>query len=170
MAGTASSGRRRKPNALKRLSGSRKPKNVGEPTYATGVPPCPDHLEGEARAEWTRIVADPELSKVLTRVDGQVLAQYCLLHADSVVIARAKAHKGFAPLVLEPTIDMDGGTHMKAKANPLVTMGRQTAQMLKAYLVEFGWTPASRARVKVSTPEPVDEFEKFEVIEGGKSS
>lgn len=169
MAGTANSGRRRKTNALKLLSGSRRPKNAGEPTYAPAIPPCPDHLHGEARAEWNRIVADPERAKVLTRVDGQVLAQYCLLHADAVAIAAAKAHKGFAPLVLEPTLDMDGGTHMKVKPNPLVTIGRQTAQMLKAYLVEFGWTPASRSRVKVQQPDPVDEFAEFEAIAGGKA-
>lgn len=170
MAGNANSGRRKKSNALKGLSGSRRAKNQGEPTYAPGTPPCPDHVQGVAREEWHRIVSDPELAKVLTVVDGAVLAQYCLLHADAVRIAEGKQFNEFSPVIAEPVLDMDGGMHFKVKPNPLITMGRQIAQMLKAYLTEFGWTPASRTRVKVSTPDPHDEFDKFEVIAGGKTS
>jgi P27 family predicted phage terminase small subunit len=53
--------------------------------------------------------------------------------------------------------------------NPWITISRQTAEAMKAYLIEFGLTPASRARMGGAEPPPADQGEASQTPSvGGK--
>ena len=70
-------GRKPKPTAHKRRDGSRQPIRPDEPEVPPGEPRCPAVLDGEARAEWERIVPELLDAGVLTQIDRAALTGYC---------------------------------------------------------------------------------------------
>jgi P27 family predicted phage terminase small subunit len=88
---------------------------------------------------------------VLTTIDGKALAVYCEVHAR-LLIAREHIAK-YGNVIGE-------GEHIKK--NPSVLIAEKCEMTLRAYLIEFGLTPASRARLEVGVPtEQPDEFESW---------
>ena len=57
-----------------------------QPAPAKGVPASPAPLDGEALAEWTRMVELLRRSELLTVVDGAMLYNYCELRGDAVAM------------------------------------------------------------------------------------
>ena len=76
-------GRKPTPTRLKILAGNpgKRPLNSREPQPAQKMPRCPKHLDKAARAEWRRKA--PELFRVglLTAVDDNGLAGYCMAYS-----------------------------------------------------------------------------------------
>src|SRR4051812_21548502 len=67
-----------KPTALRVLEGNRAKRPLRrEPKPRLGAPECPKELQGEARAEWQRIVPDLDQIGLLARADRAVLMSYC---------------------------------------------------------------------------------------------
>ena len=137
-------GRPPKPTRLKLLEGNRGKRKLdvdAEPRPRLDVPVCPEHLGGEARAEWERIAPELERLGLLTGVDVVALAGYCANWATVIEAERILGEEGVV-------IDGRQGLRM----NPAQTIRNQAYTALHRFIVEFGLSPASRSRIKV---EPV---------------
>lgn len=151
-------GRKAKPTELKRLDGNpgKRPLNTSEPAPAVKRPPCPKHLEGEARKEWNRMVRLLVQLRLLTEIDRAALAGYCQAWGRWVEA--------------EGMIRTEGMTIETAKGNliqsPYVGIANQAMKQMRAFLIEFGMTPSSRTRVRTT---PMDEGDPYEQFRRGKS-
>ena len=134
-------GRPPKPTALKRLAGNpgKRKLGEGEPTPPAKKPPCPKHLQGEARKEWNRMSKQLFALGLLTQVDRAALAAYCQAWAHWVE-ANEQVEK------LGMIVTTDNGY---PQLSPYWTIAQQAAKMMKSYLTEFGMTPGSRSRLNV---------------------
>lgn len=159
---------RPKPTALKKLAGNpgNYPLNDAEPTPTVGVPEMPKGLRRAAQREWKRIVSELLQLGVLTVVDGKALAMYCDAYADWQEAQRDCVKHG---LVLDsPVLDEEnkpiivGGQALTVrKVNPAFTVKSAAQKTLKSFLIEFGLTPASRAKLKIPAKPKVDPMEAF---------
>lgn len=113
-----------------------------------GLPPL-------AVAEWKFIV--PMLSRlgVLTEIDGKALAAYCEYFAQWRQALDEVRERGIT--LEEPIVKFTEGEPeiigTKYKRNPAVTIANDAAKIMKSFLVEFGLTPSSRARLRIE-PKP----------------
>lgn len=148
-------GRPPKPTAIKVLEGNpgHRPLNQLEPEPPAGQPDMPADLSKEAKAEWIRIVPILMGMKVLTRADGEALGGYC--EACAMVESAKKEIKKYGMTVR---------TMMGRKKNPAVAILESFMKIKRAYLSDFGLSPASRTRVKADAGEgkkdPMEEFLK----------
>lgn len=131
-------GRRAKPTALKVLAGNpgKRALPKGEPKPTGGLPKKPK-MSKVAGAEWDRLA--PMLDKIglLTQIDLTAFVAYCECFAD---YRRAqKDIEKYGTVIL-----MDGGL---LKKNPAVQMRNDSLRLMRQFMVEFGITPSSRARV-----------------------
>lgn len=142
-----------KPSALKELAGNpgKRAANPHEPKPDVGAPACPSHLRGEARKEWERMSVQLVQLRLLTQVDRAALAAYCQCWARWVEA--------------EKTIKKDGMVVLTEKGYPVLSpwwgVAQQSLKQMRAFLVEFGMTPASRSRVQAPTKEEDDPFDEF---------
>lgn len=138
----------KKPTALKRLQGNpgkrRLPKDEptpppADPRVPASMPACPDFLDKAARAEWEEIV--PQLIElgVLARVDRAALAAYCQAWSRWREAERLLAGEGLT--YMSPT-----GV---VKKNPAVGIAADAQKLMRQFLIEFGLTPAARARLRL---------------------
>lgn len=142
-------GRKPTPTALRLLRGNprRRPVNAHEPKPAAlaGDLAPPAWLDEAAQAEWSRVA--PMLGRlgVLTETDADALAAYCeafttwkqatqRLRQFGMVVKRSKAD-GELPVI-----------------SPYVKIAHHAMQQMRAFLVEFGMTPSSRARIHTAAP------------------
>jgi len=124
----------------------KRPINAREPTPTTlaDLEP-PAWLDASAQAEWSRLA--PMLGRlgVLTETDADALAAYCeafttwkqataRLRQFGMVVKRSKAD-GDLPVI-----------------SPYVKIAHHAMQQMRAFLVEFGMTPSSRARIHTAAP------------------
>lgn len=144
-----------KPTALKRLEGNpgKRALNTREPQFGVKAPPCPRHLTAEARREWRRVARELLGQGLLQTVDRAALAAYCQAWARWVEAEQQMAQPGF-----EMVITTDKGY---AHVSPWFQVATQSLKQMKAFLVEFGLTPASRSRIQVPERTEADEFEQF---------
>ena len=158
-------GRRPKPTAMKIAEGNLGKRPIDdsrEPKPPVGVPERPRHLRDRGARRYWKFYCDKLVSiGVLTVADGMALAMACDLYAD-YVDAKAYIEQHGAEYE-EPVLDSNGvEVGHRIKANPAVARKYKAATLLRAYLVEFGLTPSSRARLKVDTPQkavdPAAEF------------
>lgn len=129
MSGTAASGRRPVPTALKVLRGNpgRRPiPSDPQPQELISLAP-PEDLHGEARKVWKRTAPILSYMRVLTRADLDALRDYCEIR---------QAYKATTP-----------GTAAWEKC----------LRLAKAFMTEFGMTPASRVKLSVSEKPTNDE-------------
>ena len=141
-------GRKPTPTALRLLRGNprKHPVNRREPTPAPlpDDPAPPAWLDESAQAEWRRLA--PMLTRlgVLTETDADALAAYCEAwvtwkHATQrmrqfgMVVKAAK--DGELPVI-----------------SPYVKIAHHAMAQMRAFLVEFGMTPSSRARIRTAAP------------------
>jgi P27 family predicted phage terminase small subunit len=176
-------GRRPLPTALKELAGNpgHRPLNDAEAKPEPRAPEMPKGMCAAARREWGNIV--PLLLKLglLTRIDGKALAAYCDSYAHweqarkdikkyGLVIQSPKCDKLGNVIMVSgdgsEILDEESGTVRKRilyelKANPAVSIYNTFAKLMKAYLIEFGLTPASRSKLKIEKPADSDPMEDF---------
>lgn len=163
------SGRRPLPTAVKRLRGNpghrQLPQN--EPQPQLGRPEMPPHLGAIAQDEWQSIVPQLELLGVLTRIDGKALAAYCHCYERWIEAEKEIAARG---LIIEENVfsHRQGkkgpvtvlvGT--RYKRNPAVSIANEALKLMRAFLIEFGMTPAARTRVRIEKPKEADPLEDF---------
>lgn len=145
-----------KPTAIKRAAGNpgKRALNGAEPRFGAKAPPCPKHLTAEARKEWRRITRElVRTPGLLQTVDRAALAAYCQAWARWVEAEQTMQADGFK--MIEMT---DKGY---AHVNPWFQVSTQALKQMKAFLAEFGLTPASRTRIQVAGEGEDDEFDEF---------
>lgn len=127
-------------------------------TAEPGRPESPRELVGEALAEWDRMIDRLEKIAALSVVDGAALYQYCQLFAETEAIALSQAEVAASADIVEENLSGLKGaelvqafqeiTKLRALEARYTTQVRQGRMSIRAYLVEFGMTPAARSRVK----------------------
>ena len=132
-------GRKPKPTAIRRANGNpgKRGFNHAEPVLPEGMPDCPDHLDGEARAEWFRLVGPLHEAGVLTTVDRGALAAY----------AQAWSRWVEAEEKLKTTPVMMKTPSGYIQQNPWLGIANKQMELMGRYMAELGITPASRSRV-----------------------
>jgi len=146
-------GPRPTPTKLKLLRGNpgKRAINEHEPEPPVEILPVPDHLSDGAKAEWE--VMAPLLAPMglLTTIDRTTFEAYC------TIVARWReaedALKKTGPVVRAPS-----GYPMQS---PYYTIANQSLSQMRAYLAEFGLSPASRSRISIKSSEATDPMEAF---------
>jgi P27 family predicted phage terminase small subunit len=145
-------GRPPKPTNLKLLHGTaRADRMKNEPGFRPGRPSRPQWLLPEAKREWNRIVPELESNGLLATVHRAALANYCQWWARWVQAEKALAEHGL-------TFTTESGY---VQQRPEVAIAQKSAQLCKAFLVEFGLTPSSQTRVNVPEKQAEDPMEAF---------
>jgi P27 family predicted phage terminase small subunit len=167
MAGTKgnSGGRNAKTSQQHRLEGTynaTKHAGVEHADPPKGRPATPSPLDGEALAEWDRMIDRMEQSQTLSSVDGAVLYQYCRLFAETEALALDKEMAAGSVALLEENIRGLTGPDLVAVFQEIAKLRRdimgygrdlrQNRLAIRVFLVELGQTPAARSRVKVVGP------------------
>lgn len=147
----AKRGRPAKPTRLKILAGNpgRRPLNKREPQPRVGAPPCPTHLDAEAKREWRRIVKELSAVGLLTHVDRAALADYCIAWSEAVALDTAIVQKG-------GIVKVSLGSEEK-----LIWNRNKAVERMNKLRGEFGMTPSSRSglqlpAVEKETEDPID--------------
>lgn len=121
--------------------------------YTGPSPGCPAWLDEVAKEEWVRIAPELDRMGTLTPVDSMLLASYCRAYSQWV-----KA---------EMIVEQEGLIVTGSTGNPILHPAARHAarllQELRKAAAEFGFSPASRARVD-APPKPDDESAAFDTF------
>ena len=158
-------GRKPKPTKIHILEGGRKkthrplPKNEPKPDVPNKLPNAPKTLDAVGKKEWRRVGRELHKLGVLTELDLTAFEAYCATYSTwqeateriqktGVLI---KAPSGY-PIV-----------------SPYVSIANKAMIEMRKWLVEFGMTPSSRARVVVpNEKKESDPLEQY--LNRGKDS
>lgn len=140
--------------------------DVENPEPPIGTPKPPKKLTGEALAEWKRMLERLTTSKTISIVDDAALYQYCRLFAETEAVADDYTETRALSTTLKKALTKLEGADLVAAVGEIVKLrqllGKQTTQSrqqrmaIRQYLVEFGLTPSSRGRVKITNKKPAD--------------
>jgi len=141
-------GRKKIPTALHLLRGNPGKRKLNEKEPQPGALPSlepPLFLDPQAKTEWQRLA--PMLSRlgVLTETDGDALAAYCEAWVTWKE-ATAKVRQ-FGMVVKRNKSGVDVPV-----ISPYVKVAHHAMAQMRAFLVEFGMTPSSRARIRATAP------------------
>jgi P27 family predicted phage terminase small subunit len=106
-----------------------------------------------AKKEWKRVAPELEKLGLLTRVDMAALAGYCQGYARWVQAEKALADYGL-------TFVTDTGYITQ---RPEVAIGNKALDQVRAFCVQFGLTPSSRARMTLPEVDDAEEDNPFDV-------
>lgn len=143
-------GRRPTPTRIKRLTGNpgKRPFNDSEPCPEVEIPECPEELGPLARKEWDRLVGELGKLHILTALDRVALATYC--GAYGMWAEATEAIQKYGTMIKSPQ-----GYPMQS---PYVAIANRQAELMMRIASEFGFTPASRSRIKAPQPDAPDLF------------
>lgn len=153
-----------KPTRLKVITGNpgHRPMNANEP-QPTGIPDCPDHLDGAAKAEWSRISEELASIGLLTSVDRAALAAYCQAYSRWQDAEHGIAKHG---LVVSVGRKDDPKKSPYPIPSPYVAIANKALELMHKFLCEFGMTPASRTRIQVTQPSAApDDWDDLDSID-----
>lgn len=152
-------GRRPKPSHLKVVEGTaaRHPTPPHEPKPPRLISPAPKRLPADVAAAWDGLATILDKMGVLTEADVHALERLAELHVDIIALTDTIRAEG---RVYE-TVTETGSTIFRPR--PEVAMLADADRRFKAYLVEFGLTPAARSRVKAdgnggATVDPAERY------------
>lgn len=142
--------RPKKPTAIKKAHGTlRKCRETPqEPDPAKRLPDPPQVLDEVGRAEWERAGKILEAQGLMTDMDLVALAAYCAAVADFFECERILRRDGLTCLVT-----MTAGGGQREVERPQVRIKYQALKTIRAFMTEFGMSPASRSRVNAEPPE-----------------
>lgn len=182
MAGTKNSGGRNRKSGLAHiLQGTFRADRHGEhdtPEPPKGLPVPPKPLNGEAKAEWARMVGRLEQSKTLSLVDDAALYQYVQLFAETEAVKADNVQVRKLSIELKKAIRNLEGQELLGAVGEIVKLQhiiarhsqqlRQGHMAIRQYLVEFGMTPSARTRVKpVGADKPKSKVDQFKSAKTG---
>src|ERR1035437_9553281 len=151
--------RRPKPTILKELAGNPggRPLNDCEPQPPKGVPEMPKGMGLAAKRMWRKWTKELIALGVMSTVDGTALEQAC--------VSAAFAEKFYREALPSPTVnefagmnEETGEIYYKRKVNPAFIGYIAASKNVKAFLIEFGLTPASRSKLKIEKETESDEL------------
>ena len=152
-------GRRPKPTALKLITGNpgRRVMNAKEPKPRRAIPACPECLDDAGKVAWSRLSALLDGMGLLTLADSYALERLADIYSEILQCRTVIQRDGRTY-----TVTTKEGSTLK-KSHPAVNQLRAADAQFKSYMVEFGLTPSSRARVQTQAPDDdekslLDEF------------
>lgn len=180
MPGTSGSGgRNARGTAAHVVAGTFRPDRHGgsqTPDLPKGHPEPPKPLDGDAAAEWGRMVAHLEQIGILSPTNAMALYQYCRMFAETEAqAARAEEYAAGIAMLEQNLSDVKGPDlvacfqeigKLHALRAQNETKVRQGRMAIRQYLVEFGMTPAAVSRVKVPTSAPESKSDAFRKAKG----
>lgn len=127
-----------------------RPLNENEPTAAAGVPDMPQGLSAAAQEEWHRIIPILRDMRVLTIAYSAAVAGYCQAYARWFEAEADIVEHG--SIIEEPIIRRRRGEDdeiagYKRKKNPAVAIANEAMKIMRAFLSDFGLSPASLSKV-----------------------
>lgn len=159
-------GRRPKPLAIHKLNGNPRHMSKAElngddnPKPALTAPEMPKGLPRAARREFRRMVPLLQAIGVISEVDGLALAEYCRAHA-LIEQAQKEIDKNGMTFITHFE-DKDGNVIAgDIKANPACSILSTQQKVMKSFLIEFGLTPASRSKLKITKKSDEDPMTQF---------
>jgi P27 family predicted phage terminase small subunit len=143
-------GRKPKPIELRVLHGNAADKALAQyPKPRRVLPRCPEHLDGEAAKCWKRLARELYDAGLLSTIDRDALASYCMAYARW-----RKAEGMLAPsgeiIVTTKLLDDEGRVIGGGNVvqNPWLAVSNRALDQMTKLAAEFGMTPSSRSRVK----------------------
>lgn len=150
-------GRKPKPTARQIAEGDPRKKGVGklneklaaEPKTTRGLPPCPRHLRGRARAAWNFWAEELATMNLDSRPDAMMLEGACVNFARA--IKADLACEEFGEVVKEPIVSRETNEiiGVRFKKNPWASISERAWLITKAFCSEFGLSPVSRTRLTI---------------------
>lgn len=120
---------------------------VNTSTDAGHLPACPEHLQDEARLEWTRVLGELAAAGQIHRLDRAILANYC--EAWQRWVDAQIQLKRTGPIVKSPS-----GFPIQ---NPYLAVANKAMEQIARLAGDLGLSPSSRARMTGSaTPAESD--------------
>ncbi len=146
-------GRKPKPTALKELAGNpgKRALNHAEPRPKTTMPRPPEHLSDEEKAKWKVLVRELHALGLVTKLDVDALAMYCVIFVRWMKAEKLVREKG-------EIIKTTAGNIIQ---NPYLSIANRALEQLNKLGAEFGMTPSSRSRVKADLTDPDQELERM---------
>lgn len=141
------------PTALKLLRGNPGKRRLSEdePETKVEIPTCPGHLSSISKKEWRRVTKELQVLGLVSKVDRAALGGYC--DAYGRWAEAAKQLQEFGLIFRSPN-----GYPMPS---PYLAILTTALDQMRAFLTEFGMTPASRTRVRTTNPKQRDLFDDF---------
>lgn len=148
-------GRRPTPTRIKVLTGNpgKRSFNRDEPQPEPEIPECPPELGPVAQKEWSRLTSDLSKLRLITRLDRAALATYCV--AYELWLEALEAIRKYGTMVKSPS-----GYPMQS---PYIAIQNRQAELMMRIASEFGFTPASRSRIrspKIKEPSLFDSMDE----------
>ena len=144
----------RKPTALKVLEGNpgKRPLPLHEPKPAPIMPECPSWFDAEAKSFWHKYGPKLHALGLLTEIDGPAFEAVCQRYSLWVKCEKRMKAKGLVK-------KLDTGYEQQ---RPEVSIAKNALADVKAFLTEFGMTPASRSRISLKLDDAdEDDMEKL---------
>lgn len=129
--------------------------NKDEPKPAVRVPPLPAHFSKRAKYWHKRVAEELAQMGVLTGMDERALELLIEAYEEYRQHLETLEDEGYT----YKTTSMAGDVSIKM--HPAAALKADAWKRLRSMLGEFGMTPASRSKVKVSGPGETDPLEEF---------
>lgn len=147
-------GRKKTPANVVQLRGNpgRRPINLNEPKLPPGIPDESLFFLNEmAKKHWDLLAPELLNKRILSTLDGGILASYCTACARLYYAEKTIAEEG--EYTREVWIDRSGNEHKgPKKKHPATLLAKEARDQIRSLGSELGLTAASRARLK-ATPE-----------------
>lgn len=150
-------GRPTTPTALKEMKGfpGHRPHPADDWQPEKGAPEMPRGLRKAAKRAWVHWCSILVPPGIMTKADGPALAMACDAFADWEEAQKDLLKNGL--IYWYDTIDKASGNPIRVhKANPAFAIKQAAMKTMKAFLTEFGLTPASRPKIKGEKEKPSD--------------
>ncbi len=153
---------RPKPTAVKIAEGNRGHRKIEGDDFVPDqvMPETPRGMSRGALREWRRMGKILFAKGVLTQVDGMAFKAYCE-HAAQSEIAFIKFNERGAVVDVFAMDKKGNQVFLHSEVNPWYKVFLEEQKAMKAFLIEFGLTPASRSRLKLPEKPKEDEFDKL---------
>ena len=141
-------GRAAKPTNIKLIQGNpgKRPISSGTLSPDISIPKCPDHLNSDAKEEWSRVTPLLMNLKVISEIDMAALALYCQSYGRWVEAERKidemRKKGGDGLLIKSP--------NNYPIQNPYLAIANRSMEDCYKYLQQFGLSPSARTRVTIS--------------------
>jgi P27 family predicted phage terminase small subunit len=147
------------PSALRVVRGNpgRRRQTKTEPVVAPGIPDPPAFLSATALQEWQRVAPELAAAGLLTKLDRAGFSAYCATWACVVACEEDLKARGLTV----STTTRAGKPRAYPVPNPSLAILHRALAQLRAWIAEFGLSPASRSRIQVEKPAPESAIEAF---------
>lgn len=125
---------------------------AAEPKASAGLGPCPRHLSGRAREVWQLWSEELDAMKLDRRPDAPALEAACVAYGRAVQADLILEAEGI--VVYEKEWDKVNNEFVvvKVRKHPANEVSNRNWLTVRAFCIEFGFTPLSRTRLAPKDP------------------